>query len=98
MKADIKTLRAVIQGDLQRPRRIELEDPSGSPMPLLDDRRYMAVGTALVPYEPQKRVEDGMKAVRISQEAYERLRAERRRGETTSQAAERLIYQEKSSG
>jgi predicted CopG family antitoxin len=39
-----------------------------------------------------------MKAVRISQEAYERLRAARRRGETTSQAAERLIYQEKSSG
>lgn len=84
---------AVIEGDLRRPRRIELEpEPGAAPLPGLADGRYMAVGSALVPYTPQARIDDGTKAVRIGAEAYARLRAMRRRGESVSQAMERLIY------
>jgi hypothetical protein len=96
MKADHKVLVVgVIEGDPRRPRRIGLEPlPGDSPLPGLADGRYMAVGAALVPVQPQQRVDDGTKALRISIESYNRLRALRKRGETASQAMERLIYKE----
>jgi hypothetical protein len=94
MKTDAVTMRAVIEGDPRRPRRIALEPlPGDSPLPGLADGKYLAVGAALVPFQPQQRADDGSKSVRISAEAYARLRDLRQRGETASLALERLIYQ-----
>ncbi|OIQ74208.1 hypothetical protein GALL_441410 [mine drainage metagenome] len=96
MKPDHKMqVVGVIEGDPRRPRRIALEPlPGGSPLPGLADGKYLAVGTALVSFQPQQRVDDGTKALRISIESYDRLRSLRKRGESPSQAMERLIYKE----
>lgn len=97
MKDADKTLqvKAIIEGD---PRRIALEPiAGGGPLPAMADRKYIPVNGALVPFEPQRRPDDGSKLVRISAEAYDLLRALRARGETASVAMERLIYQAKSS-
>lgn len=95
MKTDRKMtpMRAAIEGEVKRPRRIVLETMDGSPMPVMDDRRYMPVNGSLVPYEPQQHPNDGTKTVRISEDAYKRLRNLRQRGETVSQAMERMIYE-----
>lgn len=86
-------VKAIIEGDPRRPRRIALEPVDGArPLPTLEDRKYFPVNGALVPFEPQQRPDDGTKLVRISGEAYERLRSLRQRGESATQAAERLIY------
>lgn len=86
-------VKAVIEGDPRRPRRIALEPlAGGGPLPAMADRKYIPVNGSLVPFEPQQRPEDGAKAVRISGDAYQRLRALRRRGESASGAMERLIY------
>jgi hypothetical protein len=101
MKPDDQKLlvQATIEGsNPRRPRRIALEPvPGGGPLPAMADGKYIPVNGALVPFEPQQRPDDGTKQVRISGDAYERLRALRLRGESASLALERLIYQAKSS-
>ena len=86
-------VKAIIEGDPRRPRRIALEPiAGGGPLPAMADRKYIPVNGSLVPFEPQQRPDDGSKLIRISGDAYERLRALRLRGESATQAAERLIY------
>ena len=86
-------VKAIIEGDPRRPRRIALEPVDGArPLPAMADRKYFPVNGSLVPFEPQQRPDDGSKQLRISAEAYERLRSLRLRGESATQAAERLIY------
>lgn len=85
---------ATIEGDPRRPRRIALEPiPGGGPLPTMTDGKYMPVNGSLVPFEPQKRPEDGSKLLKISAEAYDRLRSLRQRGDSATVAMERLIYE-----
>ena len=87
-------VKAIIEGDPRRPRRIALEPlPGAGPLPAMTDRKYIPVNGSLVPFEPQPRMDDGTKLVRISADAYDRLRSLRRRGESASLAMERLIYE-----
>lgn len=91
MKKPPHEVRAVarVQGNnLSRPDAIHLDDFPG----VLSDRRYRAINNVLIPADPQPRVDDGMKSVRISAEAYERLRQMRGVNETPSQCLERMIF------
>lgn len=55
--------------------------------------KYQALAGALVRYEPPP-APQGVKLVRISEEAYLRLKGLRRSGENVTLALERLIYQQ----
>lgn len=55
--------------------------------------RYRVVNNTFIPSPPQERKDDGTKTVRISNEAYARLRKKRRPGESVNQAVERLAFE-----
>jgi len=55
--------------------------------------KYKVIGGHLIRYEPQERHDDGMKSVRISAEAYARLRKMRAPNESVSQCLERLLFE-----
>lgn len=91
-KQEVKTVRAtaLVEGDdPKRPRAIRLDDYWES----LADARYLVVNNVLVPVKLQERKDDGMKSVRISAEAYARLRSKRKSNESVSQAMERMIFE-----
>jgi hypothetical protein len=54
---------------------------------------YRVIGGHLIRHEPQQRVDDGTKSVRISTEAYARLRKMRRPNESVSQCLERMLFE-----
>jgi hypothetical protein len=55
--------------------------------------RYRVIGGHLIRYEPQQRVDDGTKSVRISAEAYARLLKMRGPNESASQRLERMLFE-----
>ncbi len=91
-KQAVRTVRAtaLVEGDdPKRPRAIRLDD-YWEP---LADVRYRPVNNVLIPAPPQERKDDGMKTLRISKEAYARLRKRRRPNESVSQAVERMAFE-----
>uniref|UniRef100_E6PQI5 Uncharacterized protein n=1 Tax=mine drainage metagenome TaxID=410659 RepID=E6PQI5_9ZZZZ len=86
---------AVMRGDPNQPESIQIEGRqdgkflNGLPK---SGTKYQTFAGVLVKVEPQQRVEDGTKTVKISAEAYARLRRLRQRGESASQCMERMIY------
>jgi hypothetical protein len=55
--------------------------------------KYRTIGGHLIRYEPQARQDDGTKSVRISAEAYARLRKLRGPNESVSQCLERMLFE-----
>ena len=87
---------AVMRGDPDQPESIQIEGrQDGTFLKGLPKAgtKYQAVAGVLVKVEPQQRVEDGTRTVKISAEAYARLRRLRQGGETASQCMERMIYE-----
>ena len=87
---------AVMRGDPDQPESIQIEGRqdgkflNGLPK---SGTKYQAVAGVLVKVVPQQRVEDGTRAVKISAEAYARLRRLRQGGESASQCMERMIFE-----
>ena len=87
---------AVMRGDPDQPESIQIEGrQDGKFLKGLPKAgtKYQAVAGVLVKVEPQQRVEDGTRTVKISIEAYTRLRRLRQGGETASQCMERMIFE-----
>ena len=87
---------AVMRGDPDQPESIQIEGrQDGTFLKGLPKAgtKYQAAAGVLVKVEPQQRVEDGTRTVKISIEAYTRLRRLRQGGETASQCMERMIYE-----
>jgi hypothetical protein len=55
--------------------------------------KYRTVGGHLIRYAPQARQDDGTKSVRISAEAYARLRKLRGPNETVRECLERMLFE-----
>ena len=80
---------ARVEGDNpRRPRAVHLE---GLWEPL-DDVRYRVVNNTFIPSPPQPR-DDSVKNIRVSKEAYDRLRKLRRPCESVSALVERLAFE-----
>ncbi len=93
-KREMKVV-ARLEGASARPATIVIEQQVGGggvePMP--SGLKYRVIGGHLIRYEPQARQDDGTKSVRISAEAYERLRKLRCPNESVSQCLERMLFE-----
>ena len=86
---------ARLEGVSARPETIVIEHQVGGGgvefMP--PGLKYKVIGGHLIRYEPQERKDDGTKSVRISAEAYARLRKLRGPNESVSQCLERMLFE-----
>ncbi|MBN2692334.1 MAG: hypothetical protein JXR43_10885 [Burkholderiaceae bacterium] len=92
-----KEMRVVarLEGASARPATIVIEQQldGGGVEVMPSGLRYRVLGGHLVRYDPQARAEDGTKSVRISAEAYARLRKMRGPNESVSQRLERMLFE-----
>jgi hypothetical protein len=86
---------ARLEGESAQPRAIVIEQQlDGRGVEVMPSGlKYKVIGGHLIRYEPQQRAEDGTKSIRISAEAYARLRKMRGLNESVSQCLERMLFE-----